>query len=376
MNCFNFLFSDSKERELDSISEVFSNVYGEGVRLDRNLKKYTHIAIFSSRNLRWIIPLNDGVDIRPLKEWRPYGYFTFKLWKIIIKIYHRFPNYFRVFGFVPFSMSYINIKRKEEIENNFITYISSDPLTRKTVSFVRRDIHSESVLYVKKTPLTKIARVSTLREFNISEKLFAMKILKGPVFFEDDSFFCPYFSGSPSGENFSERHMNFLLKLVGEKSILIRDFVDDIFNNNIYLMSKYSIDKEAFYKDLDYDCLNIEVPSAFIHGDFCPWNIKHTESVLMSYDWEDGSEKGVVIWDLLHFLISVDFRINRTKSLSGGLFQNMYFEKYCLITKIDTQQILAIIDLYIKLYSLLARLKGEDRLYYYLSNYNFKGLVV
>lgn len=47
--------------------------------------------------------------------------------------------------------------------------------------------------------------------------------------------------------------------------------------------------------------LDRELPVAFVHGDFTPWNVMDRGDGVVAVDWEDAEPEGIPFWDAWHF---------------------------------------------------------------------------
>lgn len=49
--------------------------------------------------------------------------------------------------------------------------------------------------------------------------------------------------------------------------------------------------------------MDVEVPVAFVHGDFTPWNVMNRADGVVAIDWEDADPEGMPFWDAWHFAV-------------------------------------------------------------------------
>jgi hypothetical protein len=49
--------------------------------------------------------------------------------------------------------------------------------------------------------------------------------------------------------------------------------------------------------------MEVEVPVAFAHGDFTPWNVMNRGAGVVAVDWEDADPDGMPFWDAWHFAV-------------------------------------------------------------------------
>ena len=82
---------------------------------------------------------------------------------------------------------------------------------------------------------------------------------------------------------------------------------------------------------------NFKIPLGFVHGDFKLWNLRGTSRPLI-FDFENSTSKGIVLFDLISFLIEPDIRHKNWRRVYKKLHQTKsiaLFEEYLKKLSID-----------------------------------------
>jgi hypothetical protein len=68
---------------------------------------------------------------------------------------------------------------------------------------------------------------------------------------------------------------------------------------------------QRLLRQLDADLTPLVLPSAVVHGDFAPWNVRMDRGRLRAFDWEYGSVDGLPHLDALHHELQVGRLLDR-----------------------------------------------------------------
>jgi hypothetical protein len=160
-----------------------------------------------------------------------------------------------------------------------------------------------------------------------------------------------------SGNIFSNAHWTFLCTLVNNG---VQNYPNDFIRSRNLIERATAVAQSVNQNDaviikesLQF-LLSIapkQIKTCLEHGDFAPWNIRHQNKLKTSpifvFDWEQGCESGVPVFDVLHFIIQVECLVHKNKEARiyeslNALKRNGQFQSYLLHAAIDEETLIAI----------------------------------
>jgi hypothetical protein len=381
MNLAKAFYGSLTAGENRRIEAVFNAIYESHCTVESAVKNSDYLAIFKEGELRWLLPLCKNIDYRPMDDWRPYGFVSYFMWRIIVILYKTVPLVLLLFGAKAMSIHRAHPEVTDEPSspvfdrNDFIVYVSTPSRTQKAVAFSKMRCGNRCILYAVKVPIEDEGAKSTANELRTYEALVKRNLVKSGAFLRKNVFYSPYISGQSTKCVFSKLHSSYLKKLVIGKTGTLRIILEHHLIENIYLNDELENNRRSLVAALSSSILDLAVPLAVVHGDFCPWNLKQAKNTLFPFDWEDSSLAGPVLWDVLHFVFSVDHRIHKSKSPKGDLLNTENIRDYIEHTKLTTSQVITVTNLYICIQRRVALLKGDVSFEKYLSSIDCGRLV-
>ncbi len=179
-------------------------------------------------------------------------------------------------------------------------YLSIDGNRARALAILKKDGEAIEVL---KIPGSAADKVLFIREYENLLHLSPLQVRTPRALWQSKisgAFSQQFLKGKASAPKFTQRHLEFLLKL--------RKFP---LNYSHYSSASASL------LPSDY----------FIHGDFAPWNIKLTEhDHLAVFDWEYGCATGAPGIDLAYYFLSIFSYLKDVSAFGDWLY---WSERYC-----------------------------------------------
>jgi len=302
-------------RDLLSVSEVLNALEIDCAAAG---EPETYLVVPGNSGPRWLIPAKSRASAQVLRTWRPYSISSKLKWLAV-----RTAARARILQLVPFVSS-VTISRtasRRWLESCGITSRGAEMVIlvgnpspfRKLIVFLLDGAHR--IVAVLKVGLTAGGGASVLHEAETLGKLgrcsWAPKILSVRPGLRAAAQ--EYVHGSMPDLRFRTEYLDLLCQFPRTGSSRnLADLAEAMASSLSPFRAE--VDKIApglLGRSLNGLALDVDVPTLLVHGDFVPWNIRHSSgrgNVLV--DWEWANFAGLPGHDLFQFHFSVDQRFS------------------------------------------------------------------
>ena len=297
------------------IELIIKRVFPEGSKLTQNGNQVSLAARFwvigSHKGLRWIIPQNPKYGVSVLRQWRPYGKFSYLKWQLLLTAYQarqlqRLPGVTSI-GITGTASRDWRHMGFEELYLIPLIYIGTPgPKRKAVVSLVDRE--SYNLIGIAKVPLAQKANAKILQEAQTLSRLAPEKPGLAPnlMYVNSETGIAVQSprEGKPTGTKLTSAHLPWFSSVsIPNQQTSLQEQINQL---NQRIIALDSIEAEMgtnlarILKIIDDPT---PLPSFWVHGDFTPWNLKWSGDLsLMALDWEEAQPNGLPLQDLFHYL--------------------------------------------------------------------------
>ncbi|NOT40054.1 MAG: aminoglycoside phosphotransferase family protein [Alphaproteobacteria bacterium] len=284
----------------------------------------TRFAVLAGETgLRWIIPADLGAASRVLSEWAPYKPSTRIGWRLATAASRAgaltaIPGV-RSLRFDLSAVRWETFGWTGATPPHVVLYVGT-PVERQKLVCTLIDRETLTGRMIVKFPLGATAREGMGQEFTVLRDIAAtgLDIAPRAVMAGDGLGFTAqsYLRGAPGNVSLSRHHIEFLVQLIDPKQPLEMQAL----RAKLVARREAALDlsapvRNAIDRVLSRGHWSGTIPSARVHGDFAPWNLKHcADGRLRAVDWEDSVQGGLPYVDLHHFRRSLE-RLRRSSSV-------------------------------------------------------------
>jgi len=306
----------------DLTAKIISNVFPLGSSLTWNVTEVPPENRFwiipGKQGPRWIIPQNPKHGWPVLKYWRPYDLSSRLKWMGLIAAY-RTGQLGLVPGVLAIGISGLSDKtnwnhlgwtgKRAPVP---VIYVGTPGPTRKAVVHLV-DATLDKARGVAKIPLEKLAAKNILHEADILQQLSQERPGIAPRLQYIDKVKGISVQDSINGRQASRRltqaHLNWLRGLqTPEVKTSLREQSKSLKKQLINLKGLSGPTRHMLNTLLDELDDPTPLPTAWVHGDFAPWNLKWVEDDrLVAVDWEEARPSSLPTSDLVYYYIIQDF---------------------------------------------------------------------
>ena len=305
---------------------------------------------------RWIIPCEARAGFKVLICWRPYSILSRVKWWIILGMYwvgalRYAPGVRRVY-FKRECYEYGSCSWEEAIKNcQPVIYVGTYGEFQKFVITYVDNITALPTCVVK-VPYGHLAKQSIVNEANTLEQLSVedrgLNIPKLYSLNEDRGVSVQsVVEGGLSNEEFTEKHVDVLLKLINHGSTVSINsdsapLVESLNAKNISTSTGYDFIRNTL-RGLDGTQL---LPSTWEHGDFTPWNIKIASDNLALLDWEAAIKSGVPLQDICHYFSMQEYLLDQSQDHISEIISSKQVNRYISFLGIRREYVLELVKYY------------------------------
>ncbi len=288
---------------------IFNKASEERDDLSDSNESYRFLTIPGQGNLRWIVPDDPCLGIPVLSQWRPYKFWSYIKWKLILFLYsNRLLKKIQGIGtleFTPDKAPTLNGNYRQRLAP--VIYVGTPGPHQKAVATFIDPVNGIPVNVVK-VALKKSARKNLTREADMLKKMDDLNVTGIPkiISMEDDGAKTvqTVINGRLTSRKLTKAHIDWLLKLPrSEKTTTFdeqRKIIQALLAKEEPGLNK--MERDSIAKVAETLQGNKPIPYLIIHGDFAPWNLKWpANDVITAIDWEDSNLNGLPLWDLSHF---------------------------------------------------------------------------
>ena len=334
----------------DLILNIFSKLYDSQVKLCRtdtlknSSEASTYYSIPGKDRIRWILPENPKLGMPVIKQWHPYDLSSQVKWKVILLVYKlgqlkNLPGIKTINVITPSCMIKNNTwAATKNSQYSPVVYIGTPGPDQKAVASIvdRETLNTHCII---KIPLGQNASKKIIHEAKMIKSLNKKKANLGPdnIFVDEKKGIAGQkaISGKLANREMTNHLIEWLAALNNNRTTTLGLHCDRLFEKlhkinvteaiHIYnLMKKNILEKD----------LSLPLPSVWLHGDFAPWNLKHTQNGIQAIDWEDAKEDGLPLQDLIHFYYIQTYLFNEKKNLLTQNSAKPFIKNYCSSLKI------------------------------------------
>lgn len=323
--------SDPRIPKLD-IDGILSAL-GIAVSASSAVTRYT--AILGRHGPRWLFPHRSHLAETILGEWRPYGMKGRLLWTSV-----RMAARLGIAAWLPGTARAIlpadagkQLLAHFGIESGAIApviLVGNTVATRKLLVFLENPADGSRSVF--KVPLTAVAAVSIRNEVEILRKLDGRYRAPRLLHFSEDAGAAmqEYLDGKLGTRRCKPEYIRLLLGFIqSESDVSLHDrrrhLAARLHNCPAYVDNAREVDALLGYLEADTG-----LPSALVHGDFAPWNIRELPSGECTLiDWELARWGGIPLFDLCHFYYMQCLLFAPEKLFYLALLQQGAWKEYC-----------------------------------------------
>lgn len=256
---------------------------------------------------RWIVPRKSRLAQTILSEWRPYGAMTRIFW-LTVPVADRL-------GMLPLLPGNARATLPSDASRQFLRHVGvrfdagppvilvgNNAITRKLLVFLEDQNLKRIVL--AKVPLTPLARTSIANEARVLDglkgRLHAPRLVCSSP--EAGVTMQEYLPGELGARRMKPEYVALLLALAHAGGrVSLREHGRRL-AERLRGCPAYGEHAERLNAALALLDDEAEIPTALVHGDFAPWNIKERPGGACTLiDWEMARHNGLALYDLCHF---------------------------------------------------------------------------
>lgn len=304
---------------------------------------------------RWLLPESRNASLVVMQHWRPYGVKSRAAWWLITQSM-KTPFWRAPLTEMP---AHRPIDTKESVNGSWpVIYVGTPGPKRKAVCHIVDE--RQRTLEILKLPLGSEAATAIAQEAAILRGLppeLAGRIPKLIDFNSDlGTSRQTWLPGRPSGRTFTAAHAEFLTALGTRKEIGVAKVAQEVSSFAKTLPGDLRVRADLSLSRLKVDG---RAPIVWRHGDFAPWNLRLQGQVIAAYDWEDGNEASLPLWDAVHFHVMQSWLFKSARPVVDAMRENAAYANYARFYGFSPEEERAIISLYLINQSLLAYSVGD-----------------
>ncbi len=268
---------------------------------------------------RWLLPARQRKLDSVLASWSPYRLGSRLRWRAV-----RAANRIGCMSLLP-GLTVSTISDLDRIDWNSLGWNSDDapvpavylgtPGPARKAAIHLLDSASGVCQVIVKVPINDGARAAILREADVLISLASECFTFSPHLLSVDRdrgiSAQTFLSGAPSSRRLRPEYLRLLhaLRLPGETTSIAEHAAT--LQEQLLWSATSDRDLVTINAALSHLCDADPLPAFWIHGDFAPWNIKHSLEGPALLDWEDARRGGLPLQDAFHFLHIQDYLFGR-----------------------------------------------------------------
>lgn len=283
-----------------------------GIAADGAKSRAPYTIIRGHDGPRWLIPDGSRLAQTILREWRPYGLLTRLFWRAVpmagrLGILPLLPGNARALLPSDAAGQFMNRIVMNRIGRHSdaslpVILVGNLTATRKLLVFLEEPGLNRNSLV--KVPLTAPARASIRNEARILGRLNGRLRAPRLLYIHEDAGIAmqEYLPGKLGSRRCKPEYVQLLLELIERNDRISLQacgprLAERLRNFPAYAENAARVDSALALLDRDVD-----LPSALVHGDFAPWNIRELPGGGCALiDWEAARQGGLPLHDLCHF---------------------------------------------------------------------------
>jgi hypothetical protein len=312
-----------------------------GIASDGAKSRAPYTVIRGHEGPRWLIPDGSRLAQTILSEWRPYGLLTRLFWRAVpmanrLGILPLLPGNARALLPSDATGQFMSRIGRHSDASLPVILVGNPTTTRKLLVFLEEPSLNRNVLV--KVPLTAPARASIQNEARILDRLNGRLRAPRLLYVHEDAGIAmqEYLPGKLGSRRCKPAYVQLLLELT-EKNERIslqscgRRLAERLCNLPAYAENAARVDSALALLDRDAD-----LPSALVHGDFAPWNIRELPGGACALiDWEAARQGGLPLHDLCHFYYMQSKLFAPERLFYLDLLRESAWRSYCRQLDVD-----------------------------------------
>lgn len=256
---------------------------------------------------RWLLPRRARPTMQFLHSWRPYRLRSRLSWQFAIFAYR-----WGMLGWLP-GVRAVNVFAstlavcRQLVAGDWLPVIhigTAGPGQKLIVACI--DEATGDVCAIVKVPLAPQAGNAIRHEHEVLRAIEASGLVTAPTVLKFDpssaALALSFMQGRPVGRRLTANHVDFALSLVSTRDSLLTSSICDALARNFDAALADDEECAIATRILTKLELPTTVPSAWVHGDFAPWNLKRTpDGHLAAIDWEAAEPSSLPLFDLVYF---------------------------------------------------------------------------
>jgi hypothetical protein len=262
------------------------------VQADEKKERVAYRLLRVRHGVAWLLPDSYESAKFVYDNWNSYGRLS-RLMLPILKTTHKYLDSTALIFLPKIEMSLPPFFQESPI------YLSIEGNRARALAILRKDGEAVEIL---KVPGSAADKISFEREYENLLNLSPLQIGAPRAIWQNQdsgAFSQEFLKGKASAPKFTQKHLEFLLKLR---------------QPGFEIISPASASVSAFTSSTDSS-------SYFIHGDFAPWNMKFTEQGRLAvFDWEYGCNTGAPGIDLAYYFLSLFSYLKDTAAFEDWIY--------------------------------------------------------